>query len=431
MTDPKLIAILRKVDLFHDVPAPVLEQLAPLVTYHEYKENQLVIRKGDEGDSLYIIASGRVKIHDGDLVVARMEAGNFFGEISFLDTAPRSMSVSAEVISILYRISREDFYKVFNNQPEVFQKIVSTLTQRLRSQNERVINDLKMREAELTRLVDERTKELVEKNDQLSETLAELKSTQEQLVRQEKLASLGQLTAGIAHEIKNPLNFVNNFAKLSFELVEELIDLDSKEEREEVGQFLRQNLQKIHEHGSRADGIVKGMLEHTRTGGEGTRQLTDINRLCDQIIDIALTETAKKWPGFSPQIIRDYASDMPRVAVTAVDFSKMILNLINNAFYAVHHKSKLSESGFEPVVTISTGINNNRLVLSVRDNGPGIPVDIRDMIFNPFFTTKPTGEGAGLGLSISTDIVMAHGGTIICESEEGAGSVFAVSMPAQ
>ncbi len=431
MTDPKLIAILRKVDLFHDVPAPVLEELAPLVTLHEYKENQLVIRKGDEGDSLYIIASGRVKVHDGELVVARMESGNFFGEISFLDTAPRSMSVSAEVTSVLYRISREDFYKVFNNQPEVFQKIVSTLTQRLRSQNERVVNDLKMREAELTRLVEERTRELVEKNDQLSDTLVELKSTQEQLVRQEKLASLGQLTAGIAHEIKNPLNFVNNFAKLSFELVEELIDLDSKEEREEVGQFLRQNLQKIHEHGSRADGIVKGMLDHTRTGGEGTRQLTDINRMSDQVIEIVLNEMSKKWPGFVPQIIRDYSDDMPRVAVAAVDFSKMILNLLNNAFYALHERVKQNETGFLPSVTISTGISNNRLILSVKDNGPGIPIDIRDMIFNPFFTTKPTGEGAGLGLSISTDIIMSHGGTIICESEIGAGTVFVVSMPVQ
>jgi two-component system NtrC family sensor kinase len=431
MTDPKLIAILRKVDLFHDVPAPVLDQLAPLVTLHEYKENQLVIRKGDEGDSLYIIASGRVRVHDGELVVATMESGNFFGEISFLDTAPRSMSVSADVTSVLYRISREDFYKVFNNQPEVFQKIVSTLTQRLRSQNERVINDLKMREAELTRLVEERTRELVEKNDQLSDTLEELKSTQERLVRQEKLASLGQLTAGIAHEIKNPLNFVNNFAKLSFELVEELIDLDSKEEREEVGQFLRQNLQKIHEHGSRADGIVKGMLDHTRTGGEGTRQLTDINRMSDQVIEIVLNDMSKKWPGFAPQIIRDYSEDMPRVAVAAVDFSKMILNLLNNAFYALHERIKQNEAGFVPAVTVSTGISNNRLILSVKDNGPGIPIDIRDVIFNPFFTTKPTGEGAGLGLSISTDIIISHGGTIICESEIGAGTVFVVSMPAQ
>ena len=223
MTDPKLIAILRKVDLFQDAPEKVLEELASLVTCHDYKENQLIIRKGDEGDSLYIIASGTVRVHDEEQVVARMESGNFFGEISFLDTAPRSMSVSADTPAVLYRISRDDFYSVFKNQPEVTQKIVSTLTQRLRSQNERVITDVRMREAELTRLVEERTHELVLKNDQLSAAMAELKATQEQLIRQEKLASLGQLTAGIAHEIKNPLNFVNNFAKLSFELIDEII----------------------------------------------------------------------------------------------------------------------------------------------------------------------------------------------------------------
>lgn len=430
MTDPKLISILRKVDLFHDVPQDVLEQLAPLVTCHEYKENQLIIRKGDEGDSLYIIASGTVRVHDGELVVARMGNGNFFGEISFLDTAPRSMSVSADTSSVLYRVSRNDFYKVFKDQPEVFQKIVSTLTQRLRSQNERVINDLKMREAELTRLVDERTSELVEKNNQLTETLAELKATQEQLVRQEKLASLGQLTAGIAHEIKNPLNFVNNFAKLSFDLVDEIIEADSKEDREEAGQYLRQNLEKIYEHGSRADGIVKGMLEHTRTGGEGTRQLSDINRMCEQIIDLTLHETQKKWPGFQFRINRELMPDMPRVAVTAVDFSKMLHNLMNNAVYAVHERSRTEGAGYDPTVTVATAVSNGRLIITIRDNGPGIPDENRNMIFNPFFTTKPTGEGAGLGLSISTDIVMAHGGTILCESEVGAGSIFVVSIPA-
>jgi len=431
MTDPKLIAILRKVDLFHDAPEQVLNELGALVTCHEFKENQLIIRKGDEGDSLYIIASGTVRVHDEEQVVARMESGNFFGEISFLDTAPRSMSVSADTSAVLYRITRDDFYKVFKTRPEITQKIVSTLTQRLRSQNERVIKDLRMREAELSQLVDERTRELVEKNDQLSKTLLELKSTQEQLVQKEKLASLGQLTAGIAHEIKNPLNFVNNFARLSFELVEEIIEALEKEDREEAGQYLRQNLEKIYEHGTRADGIVKGMLEHTRTGGEGTRQATDINSLCEQFMNMAYESFKNTVPGFRVKIIYDFNPDLPRIEVMAVDFSKLLLNLYGNALYTVNERAQLNEPGYEPTITITTNLSNNRLMIAVKDNGMGIPEDIRNMIFNPFFTTKPTGQGAaGLGLSISHDIVLSHGGTLACESEVGVGSVFVVSVPA-
>lgn len=429
MTDPKLITILRKVDMFHDAPQQVLEQLAPLVTCHEYKENQLVIRKGDEGNSLFIIATGRVKVHDGDQVVAKMESGNFFGEISFLDAAPRSMSVSADADSVLYRISRDDFYSVFKNQPEVTQIIVSTLTKRLRNQNENVIRDLRTREAELSKLVDERTQELLLKNDALSKAMEELKATQDQLVQQEKLASLGQLTAGIAHEIKNPLNFVNNFAKLSFELVDEIIETESKEEREATGKFLRQNLEKIYSHGSRADNIVKGMLEHTRTVSAVTKYPIDINKMCDQVSKQTLETVEKMWPGFHCSIQYDLDPQVQRVEVSASDFSKMLGNIFNNAFYAVREKLSQGIPGYDPLVTISTALSNNRLLISVKDNGVGIPAGVKPTIFNPFFTTKPTGEGAGLGLSISHDIIMAHAGTVVCESEEGIGSVFLISIP--
>jgi len=429
MTDPKLIAILRKVYMFQDVPQEVLEQLAPLVTYHEYKENQLVIHKGDEGDSLFIIANGRVRVHDGEQVVAKMEAGNFFGEISFLDAAPRSMSVSADSDAVLYRISRNDFYSVFKNQPEVTQIIVSTLTKRLRAQNETVIRDLRMREAELSKLVDERTQELVLKNDALSKAMVELKATQEQLVQQEKLASLGQLTAGIAHEIKNPLNFVNNFAKLSFELVDEIIESESKEEREETGKFLRQNLEKIYSHGSRADSIVKGMLEHTRTVNAVTKYPIDINKMVTQVSQQSQEAFVKRWPDFKCTIKYDLDQNVQRVEVSASDFTKLLDNLFNNAYYAVWEKSKTGIADYEPTVDVTTSLSNGRLMIAIKDNGTGIPAEIKGTIFNPFFTTKPTGEGAGLGLSISHDIVMAHAGTIVCESEFGTGSVFVVSIP--
>jgi signal transduction histidine kinase len=431
MIDPKLIEILRKVDLFHDAPQNALEQLAPLVTRHEYAQNQLVIRKGDQGDSLFIIASGQVRVHDNEQVVARLEAGNFFGEISFLDTAPRSMSVSADTPSVLYRVTRDNFYKVFRNHPEITQIIVSTLTGRLRTQNENVIRDLRSREAELSKLVEERTHELQESNSELSRTLAELKATQEQLIRQEKLASLGQLTAGIAHEIKNPLNFVNNFARLSLDLVDEIIDADAKTERTEIGGYLRTNLEKIYSHGSRADSIVKGMLEHTRTGTGLSKYPIDINKMCQQVWKQTMDVVRESWPGFECSVTFDLDARLPRVEVSASDFSKMLGNIFNNALHAIREKMKLNVAGYQPVITVSTSLSNNRMLISIKDNGTGMTVEVKNQIFNPFFTTKPTGEGAGLGLSISHDIIVAHGGNIVCESEPGKGSVFVISIPIQ
>jgi signal transduction histidine kinase len=390
----------------------------------------LIIRKGDEGDSLFIIAKGTVRIHDAEQVVARLSAGNFFGEISFLDAAPRSMSVSADTPAVLYRVSRDDFYSVFKNQPEVTQVIVSTLTQRLRNQNENVIRDLRMRQEELSRLVEERTQELVLKNQELSKAMDDLKAAQEQLVQQEKLASLGQLTAGIAHEIKNPLNFVNNFAKLSFELIDEIVQSNEITEREETGKYLRQNLEKIHSHGSRADSIVKGMLEHTRTVNAITRYPIDINKMCEQVVYRTLENFQKTHPEFNCTITLEPDPEIKRIAVSASDFTRLLENIYDNAFYALYEQLKQGNPGYQPELTVTTSLSNGRLLVSVKDNGMGIPATVKPSIFNPFFTTKPTGEGAGLGLSISHDIVMAHGGTIICESEEGTGSVFVISVPA-
>ncbi len=430
MIDPKLLTILRKVELFADSPDTALEELALVVTRHEYIENQLIIKKGDAGDSLYIIASGVVRVHDGDHVVAHMEAGNFFGEISFLDNAPRSMSVSADTRAVLYRITRDHFYNVFRAQPEITQRIIFSLTSRLREQNERVIQDLRMREAELSALVDQRTHELVIKNDQLSATLQELRTTQEQLIQQEKLASLGQLTAGIAHEIKNPLNFVNNFAKLSFELVDEIINAEQKEEREETGMYLRQNLEKIHSHGSRADTIVRGMLEHTRSGGEGTKQFTDVNKLCEQLAGMAYETIRGKTPDFECEVKLELKPGLRRVEVATVDFSKMMINILNNAFYAVREKVTLGVTAFTPMVQVSTGYTDGNLTVVISDNGTGIPREILKQIFNPFFTTKPTGESTGLGLSIAHDIVHAAGGTIGVSSEAGKETTFTITIPA-
>jgi CRP-like cAMP-binding protein len=263
--------LLQKVALFKDTPLNVLEELGSHIVQRNYKTDELIIQKGDVGDSLFIIASGSVKVHDEEQIIATLFDGNFFGEISLLDSAPRSMSVTAAEPAELYNITAEDFYQVFRNQPEVTKVIVSTLTRRLRRQNETTIQQLRSREEELSKLVDERTKELSSKNKELSETLDELKATQIQLIQQEKLASLGQLTAGIAHEIQNPLNFVTNFSKLSVELMNELESSTSDEEKKEIANDLKQNLERINHHGKRADSIVKGMLEAMPNGPASSR----------------------------------------------------------------------------------------------------------------------------------------------------------------
>jgi len=425
----EIAGLLKDVDLFQNTSETVLQSLASHLGKHTYKAGELIIRKGEEGNSIFIIGSGSIKVHDGDQVVAVMNKGNFFGEISLLDAAPRSMSVSAVELSELYSISRDDFYKVFKDQPEVTQRIVSTLTRRLRNQNESIIRQLRMREEELSALVEERTMELKQKNTELEDTLDNLKSTQEQLIQQEKLASLGQLTSGIAHELQNPLNFVTNFSSLSVELVDEILATTEEEERKEIADTIRQNLEKINHHSKRAGGIVKGMLEHTRSG-KGEKARTQINQLCDRIADLALQTMKANTPGFECRLEKRLDKNLPEVIVIPQELSRALLNILGNAFYAV-------KESHDPTVEIATfrvddptAAAKPKIEIMIRDNGSGIPEAIKPKIFDPFFTTKPTGFGStGLGLSISFDIVKAHGGELRFESTEGSGSIFRILLP--
>ena len=410
----------------------MLEELGAHIVQHNYKADELIIHKGDKGDSFFIIASGSVKVHDEEQVIATLNGGNFFGEISLLDSAPRSMSVTAIGPADLYAISAEDFYRVFRNQPEVTQIIISTITKRLRSQNETTIQQLRSREAELSKLVDERTKQLSLKNDELSNTLDELKAMQQQLIQQEKLASLGQLTAGIAHEIQNPLNFVTNFSKLSIELMDEMAASSSDEEKAAIANDLKQNLERINHHGMRADKIVKGMLQHSRSS-LGEKQETDINQLCDEYINLAYHGMRATRRDFNYILNTEYAKGLPKVNVVPQDISRVLLNLFNNAFYAVDEKQKAKnkngEDDFKPSVLLRTESHNGTVSITVRDNGSGIRKEIKEKIFEPFFTTKPTGQGTGLGLSLSYDILQAHGGDIKVNSEIGEYSEFIVTLP--
>ncbi|MBS1760130.1 MAG: tetratricopeptide repeat protein [Bacteroidetes bacterium] len=248
-----------------------------------------------------------------------------------------------------------------------------------------------------------------------------LQATQSQLIQSEKMASLGELTAGIAHEIQNPLNFVNNFSEVSTELVDEMNDEITKgnlDDAREIANDLKQNLEKINHHGKRAGDIVKGMLQHSRKS-EGKKEPTDINALCDEYLRLAYHGLRAKDKSFNADFKTEFDESIPNINVVPQDIGRVILNLINNAFYAVNERKKLNESGYEPTVIVSTKKEGNNVLISVKDNGTGIPQNIVDKIFQPFFTTKPTGSGTGLGLSLSYDIVKAHGGEIKVETKEG------------
>jgi signal transduction histidine kinase len=268
---------------------------------------------------------------------------------------------------------------------------------------------------------------------EIENTLSELRSTQAQLIHSEKMASLGELTAGIAHEIQNPLNFVNNFSEVNDELIGELVDEVDRGNVEDVKVIavdIRKNLQKINHHGKRADAIVKGMLQHSRTSA-GQKELTDINALTDEYLRLAYHGLRAKDKSFNAKFETDFDNGIRKINIIPQDIGRVILNLINNAFYAVNEKRQQNIPGYEPAVTVATKRSRDGLELSVTDNGNGIPGKVIDKIFQPFFTTKPTGEGTGLGLSLSYDIIKAHGGEIKVKTDEGTGTTFFVRLPMQ
>jgi signal transduction histidine kinase len=280
--------------------------------------------------------------------------------------------------------------------------------------------------------------EINDQRQQLQVSLENLKSTQAQLIQSEKMASLGELTAGIAHEIQNPLNFVNNFSELNRELIAELKEEIEKGDLEEVkliANDIETNEEKINHHGKRAGDIVKGMLEHSRKS-TGEKVATDLNALADEFLRLSYHGIRAKDKSFNADFSTDFDPNLPKVEVIPQDIGRVLLNLINNAFYAVNEKSKSenTDSDFKPTVTVSSsysplaGGQGGSIQISVLDNGSGIPDSIKEKIFQPFFTTKPTGQGTGLGLSLSYDIVKAHGGEIKVMSKVGEGSEFVIYL---
>jgi len=291
-------------------------------------------------------------------------------------------------------------------------------------------NDLKIAEAHAHQ-AEEDLIAIKEAKQKAEEALTELQATQKQLIQSEKMASLGELTAGIAHEIQNPLNFVNNFSEVSKELLDEMkiaIDKGDTDEAKEIASDVIQNLEKINHHGKRADSIVKGMLQHSRTSS-GQKELTDINALTDEYLRLAYHGLRAKDKNFNATLKTEYSDSIGKASIIPQDMGRVILNLITNAFYTVNEKKKSGDSKYEPIVSVRTIKDRNNILISVSDNGNGIPQRVLDKIFQPFFTTKPTGQGTGLGLSLAYDIVKAHGGELKVNTKEGEGSEFIIQLP--
>ncbi|MEO8710510.1 MAG: ATP-binding protein, partial [Parafilimonas sp.] len=334
-----------------------------------------------------------------------------------------------------------------------------------------ILNDVQSNANEVMKITEEKKqllahqnemleKQVEERTEELRQSLHELKSTQAQLIQSEKMASLGELTAGIAHEIQNPLNFVNNFSEVNTELITELVDEVDKGNIEEVKAIaidIKDNSEKIKHHGKRAGDIVKGMLQHSRTS-TGKKEPTDINALCDEYLRLSYHGLRAKDKSFNADFKTDFDNTIGKINIIAQDIGRVILNLINNAFYAVQQKqNELAKEAtgsqkrsplYKPLVSVHTkklnarpparlshsggddAVGRDKIEIIVTDNGNGIPQKIVDKIFQPFFTTKPTGEGTGLGLSLSYDIVKAHGGEIKVETKENEGTKFIIHLPA-
>ncbi len=344
------------------------------------------------------------------------------------DTWQNYLSI-AELFTILWGIGN---WVVINKQNKELSKARAKVVEE--EENSRIATAMK---AQLEIQVAERTAELTKQKEELEQTLEELKATQVQLIQSEKMASLGELTAGIAHEIQNPLNFVNNFSEVSNELLEEMkteLATGNSEEAVAIAGDVRLNLEKIIFHGKRADAIVKGMLQHSRKS-TGQKEDTNINALADEYLRLSFHGLRAKDKTFNANFLTRFDETLDKISIVPQDVGRVLLNLINNAFYAVTERKKMEPENYKPVVTVTTKkikllTGSAGIEITIEDNGIGIPPDNLKKIFQPFFSTKPTGQGTGLGLSISFDIITkGHGGTIQVHTKEGEGTQFVIQLP--
>ena len=357
-----------------------------------------------------------------EIVYIATGSPSYSSEISYISTG-----LIIEVFILSYALSKrfeweqKDTEKSKTEAQQLLLEKTQENEQLLLSQNET-----------LEREVAERTNAIVQKSSELQQSLDTLKATQNQLIQKEKMASLGELTAGIAHEIQNPLNFVNNFAEVSAELAQELEESLQAGDAASVASLsadLRQNMHHIARNGQRASAIVRSMLEHSRSGTD-ERQPTDLNALAEEYLKLAYHGMRAKDSTFNVQLVTDLDPELGKIELSTQEIGRVLLNLYNNAFYAVRQKQAQQSNGYKPTVSVRTHRQANTVELRVKDNGTGIPESVKQKIFQPFFTTKPAGEGTGLGLSLSYDIVTkGYGGEMTVVSQEGEGTAFVVQLP--
>lgn len=426
--------ILKKIELFADTPEAVLNQLWNTISKRTYEKDEVIIQKGDAGDSMFIISSGKVKVHDYEHAFSELTEGNFFGELSLLDSEPRTRTVTTLEPTEVLCIKQNDFYEVMIHQPEVMKAIIHVLTRRLRNQNKVLSDEYKNREQELTELVEQRTLDLKLKNEELIAALQRLKDAEGQLVHSEKMASLGQLTAGIAHEINNPINFITaNIAPLKRD-IEDTLAVLSAYQKETLGlnktpeaELLTEDLdlpyslkeipkliEGIEEGASRTAQIVKNLKNFSRLD-ENDRKTAWLEEGLDSTLMLLRSRLE-----LTNITVEKFYRKTPLMLCYPGQLNQVFMNLLSNAIDA------LDEVG---IITITTGTEDDMAFVSIRDNGPGIPQEIQSKIFEPFFTTKEVGKGTGLGLSISYGIIEKHNGTLEVTSVENEGTQFLIKLP--
>ena len=405
--------------------------------------SELFLKQGNTDSSLYyaLIAYNRAELFDYYRKIAALNAARLYKSAGIKDSALKYFEAADEFNNSIDFKKTNEFY-IKNIEDQIQQEKNRSATEKSNNQIKVFILITSLTILLIIGfLLFRNNRQKKKANEVLGQTLSELKSAQGQLIQTEKMASLGELTAGIAHEIQNPLNFVNNFSELSNELMDEMnIELDKGDisEAKIISNDIKQNLEKINHHGKRADAIVKGMLQHSRSS-TGQKELTDINALADEYLRLSYHGLRAKdsrdaaHKSFNATMKTDFDKSIGEINVVPQDIGRVLLNLYNNAFYAVNKRlntqGSMLTANYQPTVSVSTKKSENSVIITVSDNGNGIPENIIDKIFQPFFTTKPTGQGTGLGLSLSYDIIKAHRGEIKVERKVGGGTGFIIELP--
>ncbi len=430
-----LVDLLNKTSLFKTGDRSLLERIAMLVERIHLKADEPLFKKGDPGESMYIIEKGSLKVHDEGIQLAELGPGEYFGEASLIDNSPRTASISAKTDAIILRLGEKDFFSLLGSHPYMNRLLMKELINRLRNQNDNVVAEFRGREKKLTELVELRTEQILEekrnveiKSQELELALKELQEAQRLLVHQEKMASLGQLTTGIAHELLNPLNFVNNFSSVSIDLIDEMKSSITDEDAQELCTDLLDNIRRISQHGQRAGEIVRSMAEHSSAFGK-EKQLINLHVLIEDALGVSTKSMSGNLQEDSIKSILNFEAENFEIEAVYSDIFRVLVNLLRNSVSAIQDR-KAANDPTEGLIHISTRNENGQIHILVTDNGVGIPKENTEKIFLPFFTTRPPGKGVGLGLSISHQIVTAYGGSLMYE-EIPEGAVFRVSLPVQ